>query len=74
LILASLDFPCTAFFPECLPNHCQDLRRTFSKICTNSDGFFNRPIVKSRLQIKGRKKSACPPGCMTFCILTPKIC
>jgi hypothetical protein len=32
----SLGFPCTAqaLFPEHLSSHCQDLRRTFSEICT----------------------------------------
>jgi hypothetical protein len=30
------DSPSTAhtFFPKCLSNHCQDLHRTFSEICT----------------------------------------
>jgi hypothetical protein len=26
------------------------------------------------LQIEGRNKSACPPSCVKFCTLTPKIC
>jgi hypothetical protein len=30
--------------------------------------------IASRLQIKGRKKSARPPSCVKYCTLTSKIC
>jgi hypothetical protein len=77
----SLDFPCTAHasFPERLSNHRQGLRRTFSEIFTNSDAvpFWgssrNRIRPDTRLQIKGRKKSARPTSCVKFCTPTPKI-
>jgi hypothetical protein len=75
---------CTApaFFPECLSNHCQGLRTFFQdshKIwCTLavplSDPFQNCIGPDTQLQIKGRKKSACPPACLKLCTLTPKIC
>jgi hypothetical protein len=58
-VSVSLDFPCMAhtLFPERLPDHCQGLRRTFSRICTKLSctlavGY--RPVTS--LQIKGRKK------------------
>jgi hypothetical protein len=37
--LVTLDFTCAApaFFPERFYNHCQCLRRIFSKICTKFD-------------------------------------
>jgi hypothetical protein len=52
----------------------------FFRICTRldapwlSDPSWNciRPDIQ--LHIKGHKKSACPPSCMKFCTLTPKIC
>jgi hypothetical protein len=69
----NLVFPCTAhaFCPECLSNHCQGLRRTFSYICTIfvavplSDPL-RKPIrPDTRLQINGRKNQ--------LVWLTPKI-
>jgi hypothetical protein len=60
----TIDFPSTAhdFFPERLTNHCQGLRRTFPRICTQfvafplSDPLQNRIRLDTQLQIKGRKK------------------
>jgi hypothetical protein len=77
-----LDFACTAhaFFPGRLSNHCQGLCGAISKICRKfdpvplSDPSRNRIRPETRLQIKGRKKSARPPSCVKFCTLTPKIC
>jgi hypothetical protein len=40
--------------------------------CQNSGR--NRIRPDTQLQIKRRKKSACPPCCIKFCPLTPKIC
>jgi hypothetical protein len=39
-----------------------------------SDPSQNHIRSDTRLQIKGRKRSARPPNCMKFCTLTPKIC
>jgi hypothetical protein len=52
--------PCSArtFFPERLSNHCQDLSRTFSEICTKfdavrlSDPSRNHIGPEARLQMK----------------------
>jgi hypothetical protein len=81
-VSVSSDFPCTAnaFFPGRLSNHCQRLRRTPYEICTKfdavslSDPSRNHISPDTRLEIKGRKKSARPPSCVKFCTLTPKIC
>jgi hypothetical protein len=72
-----LDFLCTAhsFFPDRSSNHCQGLRRTFPEICIKfgvdplSDPLRNRIRPDTRLQLKGRKKSARPPIGVKFCIL-----
>jgi hypothetical protein len=40
--------------------------------CQNPGRNHIRP--DTRLQIKGRKKSARSPCCMKFCTLTPKVC
>jgi hypothetical protein len=71
-------YPCIAhaFFPERLSNHAQGLRRILSKICTKigahslSDPSRYRIRPDPRLQIKGCKKSARPPNCVTFYTLT----
>jgi hypothetical protein len=70
-VLVRLGFLCTAhaFFPECLYNHYQDLRRTFSKICTKFDAVplsdppwsHIRPVTW--LQIKGKNQHL---YCMKF--------
>jgi hypothetical protein len=78
----SLDFSCTplAFFSERLSNHCQGLRRILSTIFTQfhavllSDPSRNSIRPHTRLQMKGRKKSAHPPSWVKFCTLTLKIC
>jgi hypothetical protein len=74
------DFSCTAhdFFPKGLSNHYQSLRPIFSEICTkfnshSTDPRRNRIRPDMRLQIKGRNKSARPPSCVKFCMLTPNI-
>jgi hypothetical protein len=80
-VSVSLDFPCTvhAFFPEGLSNLCQGLRLNFSEICTKlyayslSDPLRNRIRSDTRLQIKGRNKSADTLSWVNFRILTPKI-
>jgi hypothetical protein len=63
----SLDYPCMAyaFFTEHLSNHCQGLRRTFSKICTKCDAIrlsdpsqnCVRPDIQ--LRVKGRSTQLC---------------
>jgi hypothetical protein len=69
-----------AFFLKCLSNHSQCLCCTVSEICPNfnahllSDPSWNCIRPDTWLQIIGRRRSACPPRCMKFCILTPKIC
>jgi hypothetical protein len=72
---------CTAhaFFPKRLSNHCHGLSHTFSKICTFdavplSDPLRNGIRLDTRIQIKGRKKSACPPSSVKLCTVTPRIC
>jgi hypothetical protein len=78
-VSVSLDFPCSAyaFFSECLPNICQDLRHTFSEICTKLDAVplpdptRNRIRPDTQLQIKGCKQSALAPSfvkCIYCCI------
>jgi hypothetical protein len=68
------------FFPEGLSNDCQGLRCIFSEICAKydarslSDPLWNHISPDTRLQIKGRKKSARLPSCVKFCTSTPKIC
>jgi hypothetical protein len=77
----SFEHPCTAyaFFPECLFNHCQGLRRTSSLMCTKfdavpfSDPSRNRIRPDTPLQIEGCKKSAHLSICVKFCALTPEI-
>jgi hypothetical protein len=77
-MLLTLLFTCLTFFVV-LSNHCQGLCRTFSEICTKFDAHSlldqsqNRIRPDTRLHIEGRKKSACPPSCVKFCTLTPKI-
>jgi hypothetical protein len=82
-VSVSLDMPfkhpCTAHacIPKLLPNHCQGLCHTFSEICTKFDVHTRCGIhrgIASWLQVKGHKKSACPPSCMKSYTLTPKIC
>jgi hypothetical protein len=51
-----------ALYPECLPNHCQGLCRTFPKICTKFDAYslshslWNHIRQDSGLQTRGCKK------------------
>jgi hypothetical protein len=80
-VSVSLDFPYAvhALFPERLSNHGQGLRCTLSEICTKCDAVPLSDPSRNRirtpgLQIKGRKKSACPPSCVKFCTLTPEMC
>jgi hypothetical protein len=79
--MVSLDFLCMAHasFPECLSNHCQGLRHTFSEIYTKfdahslSDPMWNHIRPDTQFQIKGRKNQHVHPA-VKFCTLTPKIC
>jgi hypothetical protein len=81
-VSVSLHFPHTAqaFFPERLFNHSLGPRHMFSDICTQFDAVSLpdplRNLIRpdTRFQIKGCKKSACPPSWVKFCTLTPKIC
>jgi hypothetical protein len=65
------------FFPERLSNHCSNLRRTFSEICTKFDAHLlldpSRNLIRpdTRLQIELRKKISTSAQ---LCTLTPKIC
>jgi hypothetical protein len=67
------------FLLECLSDHRQGLHCTFSDICIKCNAVplsgtsQNRIRPDTRFQIKEHKKSACPPSCMKFCTMTPKI-
>jgi hypothetical protein len=73
-VSVSLDFQCTAhaFFPECLSNQCQGLRRNFPEIFTKSDAVplsdpSRNPIrPDTRLQIIGRKNQHGYPAAWNF--------
>jgi hypothetical protein len=80
----SFKHPCTvhAVFPKHLSDHCQGLHHTFPNLhniwftltVPLSDPLQHHIRPNTRLQIKGQNKSACPPRCVTFCTLIPKIC
>jgi hypothetical protein len=53
-------------FPRSLPHSFQDLHEIW---CSSFVG-----SITKLLQIRGSKKSAHPPNCVTFCTLTSKIC
>jgi hypothetical protein len=52
-VSVTLDFPFTAhaFLLECLFNHCQGLRRTFSKFCTKFDAVHLSDPWRNRITI-----------------------